>query len=60
MFIAFGMLSAIGIFTLKAVDLSSSRNLAIFGLSLYCGIVIPEWVERYPNGVEAGKYDAVI
>lgn len=55
MFIAFGMLSAIGIFTLKAIDLSSSRNLAIFGLSLYCGIVIPEWVERYPAAVESGN-----
>ena len=60
MFIAFGMLAAIGIFTLKAVDLSSSRNLAIFGLSLYYGIVIPEWVDRYPDGVDAGKYDSVI
>ena len=55
MFIAFGMLSAIGIFTLKTIDLSSSRNLAIFGLSLYSGIVIPEWIERYPSGVDTGN-----
>ena len=54
MFIAFGMLAAIGIFTLKTADLSSSRNLAIFGLSLYSGIVFPEWVERYPEAIDTG------
>ena len=56
MFIAFGMLSAIGIFTLKTADLSSSRNLAIFGLSLYSGIVLPEWAERYPEALETGIF----
>lgn len=55
MFVTFGILGAIGIFTLRSVDLTSSRNLAIFGLSLYVGIVIPEWVERYPEAINAGN-----
>ena len=54
MFVAFGILGSIGIFTLRTVDLSSSRNVAIFGLSLYAGIVIPEWVDRYPEFINAG------
>lgn len=56
MFVTFGILGAIGIFTLRSVNLTSSRNLAIFGLSLYTGIVIPEWVERYPEAIATGNY----
>jgi nucleobase transporter 1/2 len=55
MFVTFGILGAIGIFSLRSVDLTSSRNLAVFGLSLYTGIVIPEWVERYPEAINTGN-----
>ncbi|KAL4231423.1 hypothetical protein ACF0H5_009000 [Mactra antiquata] len=54
MFVTFGMLGSIGIFTLRSIDLTSTRNMAIFGLSLYFGIVIPEWVERFPEAVDVG------
>ena len=55
MFVVFGIMAAIGCFTLRAVDLTSARNLSVFGLSLYVGIVIPEWLDRYPNGFDVGK-----
>ncbi|XP_053407706.1 solute carrier family 23 member 2-like [Mercenaria mercenaria] len=55
MFVTFGILGAVGIFSLRSVNLTSSRNLAIFGLSLYAGIVVPEWVERYPEAIDLGN-----
>lgn len=55
MFVTFGIIAAIGIFNLQAIDLTSSRNLAVFGMSLYTGIVLPEWVARNPEGVNVGK-----
>ena len=55
MFVGFAMLTAIGMFMLRTADLSSSRNIAVFGLSVYCGIVIPEWIERYPEAVNTGN-----
>ena len=56
MFITFGLISAVGIFNLRAIDLTSSRNLAVFGMSLYCGIVMPEWLSRYPDGIDLGMF----
>lgn len=55
MFVTFGIIAALGIFTLNSVDLTSSRNLAVFGMSLYSGIVIPEWLSRNPDGFDTGS-----
>ena len=54
-FVGFGLLTAIGIFMLRSVNMSSFRNLAIFGLSLYIGMVIPEWIKKYPAAIDTGN-----
>ena len=40
---------------LHAVDLSSSRNLAIIGTSIFTGLMVPHWIEAYPTELSTGK-----
>ncbi|KAL3864476.1 hypothetical protein ACJMK2_006155 [Sinanodonta woodiana] len=54
MLITFGILTAIGLFMLKSLDLSSSRNMAIFGISLYIGLAIPDWMKANPKAASTG------
>lgn len=41
-FIKFSMIAAVGIATLQYIDLNSSRNLFILGLSIFFGISFPK------------------
>ncbi|KAK3595861.1 hypothetical protein CHS0354_014685 [Potamilus streckersoni] len=54
MLITFGILTAIGLFMLKPLDMSSSRNMAIFGISLYIGLAIPDWIKENPEAASTG------
>ncbi|XP_063106609.1 solute carrier family 23 member 2-like isoform X3 [Cavia porcellus] len=38
----------------RYVDMNSSRNIFIFGFSIYCGLVIPSWVNRNPEKLQTG------
>ena len=52
-FVMFGMITAVGLSSLKYVDLDSSRNLLIIGLSLFLGLAIPGWIKiQQANGVD--------
>ncbi|KAK6165829.1 hypothetical protein SNE40_022666 [Patella caerulea] len=42
--VMFGMVVSVGISNLQFVDLNSSRNLFIFGVSVFCGLCIPKWL----------------
>ncbi|XP_067657396.1 solute carrier family 23 member 1-like [Haliotis asinina] len=59
-----GMIIGVGIFVgivlsnLQYVDLNSSRNLAIIGVSLLLGLMLPHWVEKTPDGIQTGNEDA--
>ena len=49
-----GILVAIGISSLKHVDLHSTRNIIIIGVSIFIGMVLPEWVATYPETIDTG------
>lgn len=36
------------------VDMNSSRNIFIFGFSIYCGLAIPNWVNKNPERLQTG------
>jgi len=52
--IMFGIIAAVGIANLQFVDLSSSRNVFVLGLSLYMGLVIPGWINSNPKSIDTG------
>lgn len=60
--VMFGVISAVGISNLQYVDMNSSRNLFVFGFSIYCGLVIPKWVSENPEKLQTGilQLDQVI
>ncbi|XP_067656670.1 solute carrier family 23 member 1-like [Haliotis asinina] len=49
-----GMLVSIGLSTLRHVNMDSSRNMTILGVSLFCGIFLPEWVDRHSDFINTG------
>ncbi|XP_077992050.1 solute carrier family 23 member 1-like isoform X2 [Glandiceps talaboti] len=53
--VMFGMISAVGISNLQFVDMNSSRNLCIFGFSLFCGLMVPIWLEDNPHVIQTGN-----
>ncbi|XP_071090863.1 solute carrier family 23 member 2-like [Haliotis cracherodii] len=59
-----GMIIGVGIFVgivlsnLQYVDLNSPRNLAIIGISLLLGLMLPHWIETTPDGIQTGSEDA--
>jgi len=50
-----GMLVAVGVSSLKDVDMTSSRNTAVFGISVYIGYVFSEWIKTYPDRINTGN-----
>lgn len=47
--VVFGVVTAVGISNLQFVDLSSTRNLTIFGLSLILGLSVPNFINDPAN-----------
>ncbi|XP_061184454.1 solute carrier family 23 member 2-like [Saccostrea echinata] len=56
--IMIGMFNGVVLSNLQSVDLSSTRNSAIIGTSLLVGLIMPHWIERYPNTVNTGNPEA--
>ena len=52
--VLFGMVAAVGISTLKFIDMNSTRNLTILGLSLLIGLMVPQYI-NHPDNVDAIK-----
>ncbi|KAK2172312.1 hypothetical protein NP493_974g00000 [Ridgeia piscesae] len=50
-----GMICTIGMSNLQVVDMNSSRNLFILGVSLFTGIVVPPWVKAHTGSVDLGN-----
>ncbi|XP_059162541.1 solute carrier family 23 member 2-like [Physella acuta] len=46
-YVMFGMVAAVGISNLQHVDLNSSRNLFVFGLPVFFGLSVSNWVSTH-------------
>lgn len=49
-----GMVGAVGLSNLQFVNLNSSRNLFIIGLSLMLGFGVPNWMAAHPEAINTG------
>ncbi|XP_069111799.1 solute carrier family 23 member 1-like isoform X2 [Argopecten irradians] len=55
MIVMFGMFNGIALSNLQVISLSSTRNLAIIGTSLLTGLMVPHWLEAYPDDLQTGS-----
>lgn len=53
--VMFGMICAFGLSTLQYVNLNSSRNLFILGLSIFFPLVLSKWLIKYPDIIQTGS-----
>lgn len=51
----YGMFTGVVLSNLHAVDLGSSRNLAIIGTSIFTGLMVPYWIEEFPEELSTGS-----
>ncbi|RXG69816.1 Solute carrier family 23 member 2 [Armadillidium vulgare] len=47
--VVFAMITSVGLSNLQFVDLNSSRNLFVLGVSIFIGLFVPEWISRPEN-----------
>ncbi|XP_075995668.1 xan_ur_permease domain-containing protein [Genypterus blacodes] len=52
--VMFGVISAAGVANLQYADMNSSRNIFIFGFSVFSGLVIPNWILKNPKAIATG------
>lgn len=52
--VMFGMITAFGLSALQYVDLRSSRNLYIIGISLFFPLVLCQWMQQHPGVINTG------
>jgi nucleobase transporter 1/2 len=56
MCLSVGVITAVGISNLQFVDMNSSRNLFIFGFSMFFGLCLPQWVKKVDtNFIRSGE-----
>ncbi|XP_076612790.1 solute carrier family 23 member 1-like [Chaetodon auriga] len=52
--IMFGVITAAGISNLQSTDMNSSRNIFVFGFSMFSALVIPNWTLKNPDFFKTG------
>ncbi|XP_040411994.1 solute carrier family 23 member 1-like [Cygnus olor] len=60
--VMFGIITAVGISNLQYTDMNSSRNIFIFGFSVFAGLTVPNWANKNSALLETGiiQLDQVI
>lgn len=53
--VMFGMICAFGLSALQYVNLNSSRNLFILGLSMFFPLVLSKWLIKNPDTIQTGN-----
>ncbi|XP_013379942.1 solute carrier family 23 member 2 [Lingula anatina] len=48
------MVVSVGLSNLEFIDMRSSRNMAILGTALMCGLLVPYWMKKNPTAVRTG------
>ncbi|KAF7666943.1 hypothetical protein LDENG_00086380 [Lucifuga dentata] len=54
MMVMFGVITAAGISNLQSADMNSSRNIFIFGFSIFSALIIPNWIMKNPGFLATG------
>ena len=54
MMINFGVLVGVVLSNLQFIDLESTRNLGIIGMSMLVSFMFPHWIETTPNAIDTG------
>lgn len=52
--VGFGTFLGLVLSNLQYIDLNSSRNLAVIGISLLIGLMVPNWVKKHPESINTG------
>ncbi|XP_047428965.1 solute carrier family 23 member 1-like isoform X2 [Mugil cephalus] len=52
--VMFGVITAAGISNLQSTDMNSSRNIFVFGFSMFSALVIPNWIHKNPDNLQTG------
>ncbi|XP_041795450.1 xan_ur_permease domain-containing protein [Chelmon rostratus] len=52
--VMFGVISAAGVSNLQYADMNSSRNIFVFGFSMFSGLVIPNWILKHQEAIATG------
>ncbi|XP_063443417.1 solute carrier family 23 member 1-like [Mytilus trossulus] len=55
--VGFGTFLGLVLSNLQYIDLNSSRNLAVIGISLLIGLMVPHWVKQNPESLSTGTPD---
>uniref|UniRef100_A0A670XPI0 Solute carrier family 23 member 1 n=1 Tax=Pseudonaja textilis TaxID=8673 RepID=A0A670XPI0_PSETE len=60
--VMFSIITAVGVSNLQYTDMNSSRNIFIFGFSIFAGLTIPHWVQNNTDKLTTGtvQLDQVI
>ncbi|XP_060570573.1 solute carrier family 23 member 1-like [Ruditapes philippinarum] len=53
--VTFGMVTGVGLSNLQYVDLNSSRNVFIVGISIFFGLSFPVWIKGNPGAIDTGS-----
>ena len=60
MMINFGVLIGVMLSNLQFIDLTSTRNLGIIGMSMLLAVMFPFWIETTPDAIDTGRYRRLI
>ncbi|XP_075905356.1 xan_ur_permease domain-containing protein [Nelusetta ayraudi] len=52
--VMFGVITAAGVSNLQYADMNSSRNIFVFGFSMFSALVIPNWILKHPDTIATG------
>ncbi|XP_060063931.1 solute carrier family 23 member 1-like [Ylistrum balloti] len=58
MLVMYGMFTGVILSNLQVISLKSTRNLAIIGISIVAGLMVPRWIETTPNAIDTGNLTA--
>ncbi|XP_022653397.1 solute carrier family 23 member 1-like isoform X2 [Varroa jacobsoni] len=53
--VMFSLIAGVGISSARKVDLTSSRNLFILGVSLFGGIMVAHWARKHSDAIKTGN-----
>ncbi|KAK3091327.1 hypothetical protein FSP39_018963 [Pinctada imbricata] len=53
--VGLGMVTIMGFSTLTYIDMTSTRNITILAMSIYLGLMVPQWVQQHPSAINTGS-----